>query len=241
MLADWAPYERTLKNPIKNFALGQDLIQSSLNVTVLKNGSSVYQATGDKEVDTKALLKTVFEQVCPSKSGQLYKELECAIESKSELASGIESFLGTIEEDSRLSKVLKCMGQSILSPAAMRMRKDWYTRFPYKTVKGTWKYSVDFLPHSTKISHRRMEQSGETEHFENYFNFEWQLELTISNGGLLTTQFSVTNVKFHVDTTVEWKSIIHLALRKVVRDATDVFSTSLTSLTAHEVCSYSIC
>jgi hypothetical protein len=91
----------------------------------------------------------------------------------------LQDFLasGTIPEDSRLMRVLKCVHQEIASPAVLKMRSELHESLPYKDVKGTWSVHISLLPAGVLVVHRKKEGSASAAP-EDFFEFEWRLSLS---------------------------------------------------------------
>lgn len=239
-IPEWAPYRRCWKNT--SSLLGQDLITCAGMIKIDDNNNPIYIPDKMKEkIDqVKEFFLVIFEKVDPIKSNKLMSLLTKSLESKSDLGSGVDSFLSNeflTESDS--FKVLNMLSQQILNPAIMKLRKDYFIFYPYKSIKGSWRCILSFSNHNVIVKHSKEERSSDAEKLESYFSFKWQLTLKINlNRDRLKSNLQIKYVKFHEKTSQEVRAGVQSLFGNIIRDTKSAYTNSIEIISASELIGY---
>lgn len=236
-IPEWAPYRRYWKST--SSILGQDLITCASMIKIDDNGNIIYVPDKKKEkIDqVKEFFNVIFEKVDPIKSNKLMTLLTKSLESKSDLGSGVDSFLSTeFLTNSDSFKVLKLLSQQILNPAIMKLRKDYFIFYPYKSIKGSWRCILSFSKYYVVVKHSKEERSSDAEKLESYFSFKWQLTLKVNiNRDRLKSNIQIKYVKFHEKTSQEVRAGVQSLFGNIIRDTKSAYTNSIEIFSASEL------
>jgi hypothetical protein len=154
------PYKRLWKKPLQTFDIGYNLSRMYLRVEIYDmNGVLLY-----KEDNSKSAIEQMRELVYrlalylenETIANQILVEFSNYVSGKKDNATAIEDFFlrgGAekcgIKEESPLIKLLKCLTKEIIAPAVTDIKSNFYQKFPFKDVKGSW-FTIIFLPFSSE-------------------------------------------------------------------------------------------
>jgi hypothetical protein len=208
-VSDYVPYRRVWRQPLLHGSVGAEVCGSAKVIKIYDaENKKIYvpNLNQSKSQMAYSYLSVLFDKlVKPRRAAELKKRLGTALEGKSDPTGALDSFFKSIveeklvREDGSTIKVLKTLSQGILTPAMLKLRKEYYEQFPYKPIKGSWKIKLHFVPKRKKVIvvHKKQEQSLK-EDTVGYFTFEWEARIALNYGrDKLKVHVRINELHFH--------------------------------------------
>jgi len=245
-VAEEVPYARIMKRPLHSFDnLASDIVSLVHRMELIDAEQNLlYKEDGSLSLSEKvvSLLSTLALHLGLTETSDCIKQhLPQYLNAKSELSIGLDNFLrkGGMEtcrltDNSKLIQFLKCCTRDILVPCIINLRNQFYSKFPYRDVKGTWSTKAEIGPNEIKIVHSKQEQS-KSDSIDMYFTFSWELQLFFD--GLLQDckiHFRVLDISFPQAASKNQQ----FQMQKVLRDYIHMsggFDSSVVSMPISEV------
>jgi len=117
----------------------------------------------------------------------------------------IKKFISEVLEDSKLSRLLKTMTQSVVAPIIIHMKENIGDIYPHNSLKGGWSILVEIREKFVTVTHTKEEITLPTN--EDQFYFKWDICYTFDS-----------EIKYLNKVEVELATLSHFRIFKRIKE-----------------------